>query len=351
MPLLLELDGGYGSGGGQVLRTSLALSALLGKPFRIKNIRARRPNPGLRPQHLTCVHALAEVSDARVNGAFVGSRELLFEPCEMKSGRYSFDSKTAGSVTLILQPLFPALAFAQTQSFVKVMGGTMVPFSPPTSFLQEVFLPVAAKTGLHAKVGVKRLGWYPKGGGVVEAGVEPAKSFSAIQLIERGALKELRGEIVFSNLPQAICDRMKAYALKVLSEKGFEAKIVSSNEPAAGPGICFFLQAVYENSVAGFSALGEKGKPSEEVVGEALAEFLEFHESNACIDKHLGDQLIPFAALAKGLSRLRAFLTPHLLTNSWVCEQFLETKFVLDGKTNEVGTIFVKGIGFENKFI
>jgi RNA 3'-phosphate cyclase len=349
---MLEIDGSHGSGGGQVLRSSLALSALTQKPFALKNIRAGRKNPGLAAQHLTCVRAAAELTNARVEGAQLGSTRLAFEPCGFAAEAHEFDCGTAGSVTLLLQALLPALAFANKEASVKLAGGTAVAWSPPVNYFERVLFPTLARMGLNARIEVKKWGWYPKGGGVVEVKVKPAGGLKAIDLSERGAFERANAEVVCSNLPAHVSERMKSHALQTAFERSLKNfKVGITKAPAVGQGALFFLLAEHGNALAGFSALGERGKPAEKLVEEAFSAFKTFEESSACVDEHLGDQLIPFFALARGESRLRAFLTPHLLTNAWVCERFLETKFAVQGKENEVGLVSVKGVGFENKTV
>ncbi|NYZ78190.1 RNA 3'-terminal phosphate cyclase [Candidatus Micrarchaeota archaeon] len=344
---MIEIDGSHGSGGGQVLRSSLALSALTQKPFTLENIRAGRKNPGLAAQHLTCVRATAELTNARMQGAELGSTKLIFEPRGFAAEAHEFDCGTAGSVTLILQSLLPALAFANKEINVKLVGGTTVAWSPPANYFEQVLFPTLARMGLHATLEVKKWGWYPKGGGVIEVKVKPASGLKAIDLTERGALERANAEIVCSNLPPHVSERMKARALQLAFENGsknFQTKTFEA--PSDDQGALFFLTAQHANALAGFSALGERGKPAEKLVEETFAAFELFEKSGACVDEHLGDQLIPFLALARGESCLRALVTSHLLTNAWVCEQFLEIKFAIKGKENEVGLVTVKGVDF-----
>jgi len=350
---MLEIDGSHGSGGGQVLRSSLALSALTRKPFTLEKIRANRKNPGLAAQHLTCVRAVSKLTNARVKGAELGSTKLVFEPrgFAVEAREFEFDCGTAGSVTLVLQALLPALAFAEKETSVKLVGGTAVAWSPPVNYVQRVLLPTLARTGLRATLEVKKWGWYPKGGGIVEIKTKPASFLKAVELEERGALKRVNAEIVCSNLPAHVSERMKTRASQLALEKieknlNFNAN--SFQARAEGQGAEFLLIAEHANALAGFSALGERGKPAEKLVEEAFTAFENFEKSDASVDEHLGDQLIPFLALARGESRLRALLTPHLLTNAWVCEQFLETSFKISGKENEVGLVTVKGVDFKN---
>lgn len=336
---MISIDGSFGSGGGQILRTALALSALTQNSFELKNIRQNRPNPGLQAQHCTCVSASRKICSAKVDGNEVGSQNLVFQPNKVKAGGYSFDVGTAGSVSLVFQSLFLPLALAGKESRIKITGGTHVKWAPTADYVEKVFLP-----SIHSQSAFRVLqnGFYPQGGGFVDAEIKPLE-LKPLRFLERGKLKKIAGVSAVANLPLEIAKRQKLSALKKLS--GFDAKIAEEIAVAISPGTFLFLLAEYENAIAGFSALGEKGKRAEAVGSEAADAFLRFDSSSACIDEHLGDQLIPFMALAKGKSEISALLTPHLLTNVKTCEQFLECGFEIKGNAGEVGSVSVEGLG------
>ncbi len=348
---MVSIDGNYLEAGGQILRTSLSLSALLQKPFRIENIRAGRPKPGLQLQHLTAVKAAAEVCGAKVSGAVLGSQEIVFEPSKVRHGSFSFDIGSAGSTTLILQTLLPALAFAGGESTLRITGGTSNPFAPSSWFVEKAFLPCVRKAGVQAGLQVMQFGWYPKGGGVIETAIVPLqKHMSPFNLVGRGKLAKLRGLSIVSNLPLSIAERMKTRGLKNLTEAGLAgAKIeLVQAAPAIGEGAEFFLLAEYENCANGFSALGERGKPAEKVAGEAVHNFRQFQATNSCVEEHLADQLLLYAALAKGKSEYSvSCVSRHLLTNAWAIREFLpECEIKIAGKEGDSGTVQAEGIGF-----
>ena len=343
----LQIDGNYGEGGGQILRTTLSLSCILRKPVEIVNIRKGRRIPGLQPQHLTSVSACKKISSAEVEGDELQSVSLKFSPQETKGGDFSFDvaekKRSAGSTSLILQTLFLPLSHCRESSKISVLGGTHVPWSPPFNYLKEVFAPMVKKTGCEIELEIKKWGWYPKGGGEVTCTIQPTAKFSPLDLTERGELVSLSGVSAVSNLPDSIAERQRSQAIKILKGKGFSPEIKLLQGPSIGQGTFFFLKAEFENSVAGFGALGERGKRAEKVAEEACDEFLHFMQSKAAVDPHLADQLIPYLALADGKSTFTVSkITKHLLTNLWVVRQFLQTKISVEGEEGGEGRVVVR---------
>lgn len=351
---VIEIDGSYGEGGGQVLRTALALSAITGQPVRIERIRAGRRNPGLAPQHLTGVLALAEVCDAEVSGAAIGSTELLFQPrSKPRPGTYVFDVASAagrgsaGSVTLLLQTLLLPLALIEGESRLTLKGGTHVSWSPPFDYLAHVYLPVVERMDVKADCRLDAWGFYPVGGGQVTADIYGSRrTLAPLSLLERGDLKRVRGAAVVCNLPADIAQRMANRAWNVLVDAGLPADITPKRERGAGPGAGVFLVAEYEHSLAGFSALGAKGKPSEQVADEACRDLLAHHAGRAPVDEHLADQLLLPLALAAGRSEFHAArVTPHLLTNAHVIRQFIPAGIEVNGSEGAPGAITIRSIG------
>jgi len=347
----MEIDGSQGEGGGQILRTSLAMSAVLKKPMVLKNIRAGRSKPGLQAQHLTCVNAVAEITHAQVAGGVLGSQELIFHPGPIRAGKYRFDVSdiraSAGSVSLVFQSILLPLAFAEESSDITLLGGTHVPWSPPVHYLQLVFLPNIAKMGIKAELQLKTWGFYPRGGGEVYGKIHPAK-ITGIDIKEPGELKRIKGISAVSNLPLEIATRQQDRALKVLKNSGFNASFQAMVAPSPGPGTGIFILTEFEKTLAGFSALGAKGKPASEVADEACKECTEFLKSDAGVDPHFADQLIPLIALAQGQSYFTTSrISLHLLTNIWVVEQFLPVKFKVDGQEGQPGYVSVDGIGYK----
>ncbi|MEW6375908.1 MAG: RNA 3'-terminal phosphate cyclase [Thermodesulfobacteriota bacterium] len=343
---LLDIDGSYGEGGGQILRTALAFSAILKKSFRIHHIRSKRRNPGLRPQHLKGVEALAQITKAMVRGAEMGSETVSFFPGDIHPGDYQFQighgKGSAGSVTLLLQTLLLPLSLSQERSTLILSGGTHVRWSPPFHYLSEVLYPTLRSMGIHVEASMERWGWYPKGGGIVRAEVLPASEWKPISLVERGSLKKIHGLSATSHLPRHVGERQKDYAVKrIEKEMEMDAEIeVLDHVPASGPGSFIFLVAESEGALAGFSSLGRKGKRAEEVAEEAVDSLKNYIESEACIDPHLADQLVPFMALSRGHSSfITNQITEHLLTNLWVIHRFFEIKISISGEKGRKGRV------------
>jgi RNA 3'-terminal phosphate cyclase (ATP) len=345
--MYLQIDGNYGEGGGQILRTALSLSCILKRPIEIANIRAGRRIPGLQPQHLTSVSACKRISSAQVEGDQLQSVALRFSPQETKGGDFAFDvaekKRSAGSTSLILQTLFLPLSHCQERSNVRVLGGTHVPWSPPFHYLKEIFAPMVKKMGCQIDLEITKWGWYPKGGGEVRCTIQPTAKFSALDLTERGKLVKLSGISAVSNLPDSIAERQRSQAIKVLKSRGFSPEIELLQAPSIGQGTFLFLKAGFENSVAGFGALGERGKRAEKVAEEACDEFLQFMQSDGAVDPHLADQLIPYLALADGKSTFTVSkITKHLLTNIWVVRQFLRTEISVEGDEGAKGKVTIR---------
>ncbi len=351
---VIEIDGSFGEGGGQVLRTALALSALTGQPARIYRIRAGRRKPGLAPQHLTGVLAPAQVCDAGVRGAAIGSMELIFQPgLKPRPGTYVFDVAdvagrgSAGSVMLLLQTLLLPLALADGTSHLTLKGGTHVPWSPPFDYLAHVYLPMLARMGGKANCRLDAWGFYPAGGGQISAVIDGAGgTLAPMILVKRGDLTRVQGVAVACNLPADIAQRIANRARNVLAEAGLRVDITARRERGVAPGAGLFLLVEYEYAVAGFSALGAKGKPSEQVADEVCRDLLAHHAGGAPVDAHLADQLLLPMALADGRSEFRTLrVTQHLLTNAHVIRQFIPAQIEIGGEEGEPGTIIIQGAG------
>jgi RNA 3'-terminal phosphate cyclase (ATP) len=344
--MYLQIDGNYGEGGGQILRTTLSLSCILRRPVEIINIRKGRKISGLQPQHLTSVSACKKITAAEVEGDQLQSVSLRFSPQEIRGGEFTFDvsekKRSAGSTSLILQTLFLPLSRCRAGSTVRILGGTHVPWSPPFNYLKEVFAPTVKKLGCGIELEISKWGWYPRGGGEVSCRIQPTTKFSSLDLTERGRLLKLSGLSAVSNLPISIAERQRSQAMKVLRVKGFSPEVELLDAPSIGQGSFLFLKAEFENSVAGFGALGERGKRAEKVAQEACDDFLQFMQSDAAVEPHLADQLIPYLALAEGRSTFTVSkITKHLLTNIWVVKQFLPIEISVEGREGAGGKVMV----------
>ncbi len=343
---IIEIDGSYGEGGGQILRTALACSAILKKPIRLNRIRAGRKNPGLQPQHLKSIEALILVSKARAEGIRIGSEGITFFPGEIVPGEYAFDIGTAGSVTLLLQTLILPLACAQRESRLTLVGGTHVEWSPPYHYFAHIFLPVLASMGIRIEADIKRWGWYPRGRGRIDLNIHPASRLMPLTLNRRGSLKKIYGISATSNLPGHIAERQRAHALRSIErELNLEAEIeILLNVPSKDEGSFLFLVVESEGGKAGFSSLGKRGKRAETVADEVVDSLKDYLQSNACLDCYLPDQLVPFMAFAQGLSSLTTSrITEHLLTNLWVIQHFLKLSVSTAGGKGEEGKIDLIG--------
>ncbi len=339
---LIEIDGSYGEGGGQILRTALALSAILQKPFTIHHIRSKRKNPGLQAQHLEAAEALARITEAQTEGFKFGSQKITFIPQKILPGDYQFEVRTAGSVSLLLQAVFLPLCLANEKSNLTLVGGTHVPWSPPFHCLSEVLLPTLKSMGVSAEATIEKWGFYPKGGGKIQLKINPVHEFKPIYLFDRSPLKKIRGISAISNLPKHVADRQREQALKrIQRELKIDAEItILYDVPSNGPGSFLFLLAEYEKTLAGFSSLGARGKPAEKVADEAVDFLKNYFSSEGCIDPHLADQLVPFMALAKGNSSFATTrITEHLLTNLWVIQHFLDVTISREGERGERGRV------------
>ena len=349
---MIEIDGSHGEGGGSVLRNAVALSCAFRQPVRVFNIRAKRKNPGLQMQHLTGVRALARISNAKVGGLEKGSMELLFEPGEITGGSFEFDVQTAGSVTLVLQALAPACAFAKKPTRARIIGGTNVPLSPPVSYFKEVFLPAVSRMGYRGALTVERQGWYPKGGGIVDFEAEPSWPLEPLDLSRPVEFTRAKVISIASNLPEHVIERQAESAVEVLRKAGFsDVEVARESSKAICPGTAVVALAYSpEGAVVCGSALGELGKKAEAVGEEAARALLAETDRKAPVDRHLADQLLTYMALAKGRSTiLCSTLTEHTRTNAWLIEHFVEKRFEMEELADGTARIAIDGVGFEAK--
>ncbi len=364
---MIEIDGSYGEGGGQILRTALSLSCLFKKPFRIFNIRKGRKKPGLMPQHLTCVRAAQLLSNAEVKGDHKGSTELFFSPKEIKSGDFFFDIGTAGSTSLVLQTIIPALVFLNKNNppsppFSKVgmgglsgskttiilKGGTHVPFSPSFHYLAEVFVPFLKKIGVEIKLSIESYGFYPKGGGKVRADIFHSKGRKPLRIEERGSILRLKGYSGVGNLPLSIAERQRNAMLERIYSRIKDLKypvdIQLLNVSTPGQGTFIFIQSESENSIAGFTSLGERGKRAEAVGEDAAMEFLQYYSTDAALDPHISDQIVLYLSICRDESVFTtSCITEHMMTNLWAIGLFHEFRYFIEGETGKAGKVRING--------
>jgi len=341
---VVRIDGSEGEGGGQMLRTALALSMVTGRPFEMVNIRARRDKPGLRPQHLACVKAAARITSATVEGAVLGSRSLSFAPGPVRPGTYDFEIKTAGSASLVLHTLCLPLALASSRSVVTITGGTHVPFSPSFHYLLHQWAPLMRRVGIDVELTLTRAGYYPEGGGEIRAKILPSSSLRPLILGPRGKLERLEGVSAVSGLPRSIADRQRNRALARLDEEGLAAGIEVREVPSAGKGTFLLLLSTHEGGGrACHDALGALGKRAEKVADEACDGLLDFLRTQGAVDAHAADQLLLPLALASGESSFPVpAITSHVTTNAQVIRSFISAQIRFDGEPGAPGAITIQ---------
>ncbi|MDH7570855.1 MAG: RNA 3'-terminal phosphate cyclase [Armatimonadota bacterium] len=343
----IYVDGSWGEGGGQVLRTALALSVITGRPLRMVNIRARRSRPGLQPQHLAAVRATASICRGRLEGDAEGSRQITLQPGPPRPGEYAFDvgagRGSAGSAVLVFQTLLLPLALAGGTSRVVLRGGTHNPWAPPFPYLERVFLRVVAACGLHARVQLEQAGWYPVGQGEFRAEVGPCAGLRPLQLVEGGPVTRLACYSASSGLPAHVKRRQAARAQSRLQPLHRPVEVEEEELPSPGVGSVLFVHVERKQGCGGFTGLGARGKPAERVADEACTAAVSFLQSDAAVDSYLADQLALPLALASGVSRYRTpIVTEHLRTNLWVIAQFLPIRWEVD---DTAGLVTIEGAG------
>ena len=325
----LHIDGAHGEGGGQILRTSLALSMCTGKCFELARIRANRSNPGLQPQHLAAVMAAKSISRADVEGAQQGSQRIVFVPQHVMPGDYNFSIGTAGSTTLVLQTVLPALMLAKAPSNLRLEGGTHNPLAPPYEFISESFLPLIHRMGPTITTRLERPGFVPRGGGIMHASIHPVEKLEPLSIRERGEILHQGAEVQLSHLPGHIADRELAvisHALDFSQQPPVYKNIIS----AYGPGNVAFVTVRSEAITEVFSAFGKRGLPAEIVAQQLVDEVSEYLDSNVPVGKHLADQLLIPVALAGQGTFLTQVPSSHTMTNIAVIHQFMGIEFKLE---------------------
>lgn len=335
---LVRIDGSQGEGGGQVLRTALALSLTTRRPVEITRIRAGRQKPGLMRQHLTAVQAAAAVGSAHVKGAEIGSRELRFEPGPIRAGEFAFSVGTAGSTTLVLQTILPALLTAGSPSTVRLRGGTHNPMVPPFDFLERAFLPLLGRMGAAVDAVLVQPGFYPAGGGECIVTVAPAARLRPLVLLERGEVKRRAARAVVSRLSREIAARELAVVSRLL---GWEAdKLEAVSVDSAGPGNVVTLEIESEGLTEVFTGFGEKGTSAEAVAEKVAREARDYLASAVPVGEHLADQLLlPMALAGLGAFRTKP-LSRHAATNIEVIRAFLPV--AIDVEADEKGRCVVR---------
>ncbi len=336
---MMEIDGSFGEGGGQILRTSVSVSAVTSQPVRIFNIRAKRPNPGLAPSHITSLEAVAQIADAEVDGLYPGSKEIVFKPQQLTGGEFEFDVGTAGSISLILQACLIPAALSKRTVRLDIRGGTDVKWSPPIDYMRLVHAPMIAMLGVSCEIRIESRGFYPEGGGRIIAEISPVSKISCQEIRSAGKVLAVDGTAFAQNLPEHVVSRMKHSALKKLIDLP-SVRIDSDLRKGTSTGAGIVLAARCENTILGESALGERGVRAERLGEDCAADLIETVRSGATVDEHMLDQILPYLALADGQSTVVAEeLTMHAETNMRVIERLLGRKFET---TNRNGLVEIK---------
>lgn len=346
---MITLDGSEGEGGGQILRTALSLSMITGRPFKIRRIRANRDKPGLRPQHLAAVEASALLCGAEVSGGAVGSRELTFRPGPIRARDLEFAIGTAGASALVLQTLHLPIALRGDRGVrVAVTGGTFNTKAPSYPFLADCWRGHLAAIGLPIALSMPSAGFYPRGGGRIEAWIEPATP-APVTLADRGPLRSIRGVAGACKLERHhVAERMRDHARSLLADRGWDLQIEVADWPGLAPGAALSLTAEHAHVASTFVGLGERGKPAEVVAEEAVAELIAYEDAigAGAVDPHSADQILLPLALAKGRSEYTVTeVTEHLRTNSATIRAFLDREIRIDSPDDGPGRVVVLGSG------
>src|SRR5438270_5210442 len=339
---MLSIDGSFGEGGGQIIRTSRALSLITGKSFRVFNVRARREKPGLQRQHVTAVTAAAAIGGARVDGAHAGSKEFTFVTGAVRPGEYKFSIGTAGSTMLVLQAVLPPLMIAEGPSLLLFEGGTHNVKAPPFEFIQKTFLPLVNRSGPNVSVELQRYGFYPPGGGRFNVYVEPSSRLKRLDLLERGAILSERARALVVNLPPHIGERELAVASEQLGWMPDQLDLEESTN-AVSAGNVFTVSIESENLTEVFTGVGERGVRAEQIAARVVHEAQKYLEAGAPVGERLADQLLIPMALARGGSYTTTTPTLHTTTNIEIVKKFLPVEINTTQLSEDVWKVEVFG--------
>lgn len=347
---MIEIDGSFGEGGGQVLRTSVALAAVLQKEIRVFNIRAGRAEPGMRPQHMTGVKAAAQLCSAETKGFEVGSTELVFRPGEIRSGHFAFDVGTAGSITLVLQTLMPILAFTPGKVTLEITGGTDVKWSPTIDYVGFVVIPLLRTIGYSVVLQTLKRGYYPKGGGLARLTTLGVHTLGPMARRSRGTILPIAGVSHSRLLPGHVAARQAIGAIKKVTDAKLPRTDLGldnmENQTSLSPGSGILVYAkTTSDQVLGADSVGERGLQAEKVGEKAGQTLVEEIASEAVLDRHMADIVIPYLILAEGISDVTiSRLTQHTLTNAKVAEWLTGKKVEIEGELDKPGRLRMTGI-------
>ena len=337
--ILLKIDGSQGEGGGQILRNSVALSVLTNKPIEIINIRANRPNPGIKPQHYISIQGIKELCDAQTEGLEVGSSVLTFKPGKIKGGNYKFDIGTAGSIALVFQACIMSCFSVSEPVTLRITGGTDVKWAPSWDYFEHIFLPMLKKMGFTVKPNLIKRGYYPKGGGEAEIKINPCSTLKPLQLNFEPVYENVEGIINISSLPEHISKRIQHTVIKNMLKRSIMSaiKVKKYSSPSPGTGITIWSSS--KKSIIGSTFLGEKSISSEELGEMVTNELLSDIDSGATLDVYAFDQLLPYMVLARNNGPSTCIvrnISNHTQTNMWLLKQFFDVDFKISQLENNL---------------
>ena len=338
----MVVDGSRGEGGGQILRTAVAFSAILGRPVRIERIRGGREVPGLRRQHVSALQVLTEVFGGDLEGAAEGSSAVTFVPGRQRLQTLSLNMGTAASITLVLQAVVPAVALTRSRLELELVGGTDVPWSPTYDYFEDVVSPAYGRIGIEFTVAARRRGYYPRGGGRVTAAIGPSAGLMPLDLVEGEAIRNVLVVSRCGRLPMHVAERQLQTAAAHLTRAGFSiSSTVATEEQSDSPGTSLLAYHVGPGKYVGADGLGARGKPAEEVGTETASRFIAAARSGGCLDSNLADMVLPLLSLAPGTSRvLVPAVTPHLVSGLELARQFTGCRWsVEEGEGTDTVTI------------
>ncbi len=327
---MLTIDGSFGEGGGQILRTAIAYSVYTQTPIEVNNIRANRPIPGLRPQHYTAISCLQAICNAEVTGLSIGSRTIRFSPGLVRPGTYTFDIGTAGNITLILQACLLGGLRTTGPLTISLTGGTDVLWAPSWDYFAHVFLPLARRMGVRAEVRLLQRGYYPKGGGRAELTVSPESQLQPFLVDTPQTFSVIEGIIHSSGLPEHITTRMKHAAIKEATAANLRASLKTEQASSPSQGVGITVWSSTEETVLGAGVLGERQLPAEQVGKTAMRRLISDIKAGATLDPHAVDQLLPYMVACRETSAcLVRECSSHMKTNIWVLQQFMPRRLEL----------------------
>jgi RNA 3'-terminal phosphate cyclase (ATP) len=353
----IEIDGTYGEGGGQILRTALMLSCLSLKPMHITRVRGKRRRPGLLAQHLAVLHAVSRISQAELKGASNGSNEFWIVPKRITGGVFNFNisqlRRSVGAISFILQTLLPSLAFCGKSSRINIKGGTHIPLSPPHEFIEWAFIPFIANLGIRMRASFNQPGFLPSGNGEVDYVIEPlTRTLKAVNLVDRGALADIKFTAMVSGFDGTMLDKMVQIGSERVGGRDVEVEVIPRHYPGPDKASFACFYARFTNTDAAFCTLGRQDEDPVAVVSEAAARLISFLGNRCVVEEHLADQVLLYLLLAEGNSVISVpRITSHLLTNIWVLGQFFPGRIKVDGILDEQGRIYVQGIGMQPELL